>query len=51
MICVDTSAIYAWTDAADVRHAAAVAALAELLARAEPLMNHNYVFVEALVLV
>lgn len=51
MIFVDTSAIYAWTDAADDRHAAAVAALAELLERAEPLVSHNYVLVEALTLV
>ena len=51
MICVETSAIYAWTDATDDRHAATVAALAELLAGAEPLMSHNYIFVEALALV
>ena len=51
MIFVDTSAIYAWTDAADARHAAAAAALTELLARAEPLVSHNYVLVEALALV
>lgn len=51
MIFVDTSAIYAWTDAAGARHTVAAAALAELLARAEPLVSHNYVFVEALALV
>ena len=32
-------------------NAAIVAGLAELLARAEPLMSHNYVVVEALALV
>ena len=32
-------------------NAAIVAGLAELLARAEPLMSHNYVLVEALALV
>ena len=51
VIFVDTSAIYAWTDAADARHAVAAAALGELLERAEPLVSHNYVLVEALALV
>ena len=46
MIFVDTSAIYAWTDAGDPNHRTAVRRLAAILERGEDLLTHNYVLVE-----
>ncbi len=51
MIFLDTSAIYAWIDRGDPRHAQARARLAALLERHETLVTHNYVLVEAMSLV
>ena len=51
MIFLDTSAIYAWTDRGDPRHAEARERLAALLERQEALVTHNYVLVEAMSLV
>jgi predicted nucleic acid-binding protein len=51
MTFVDTSAIYAWTDAGDPNHHVAVERLVRLLNRRETLLTHNYVIVEALALV
>jgi uncharacterized protein len=48
---VDTSAIYAWADAADPNHRTAVRALQALLERGEDLLTHNYVLVESMALV
>jgi predicted nucleic acid-binding protein len=48
---VDTSAIYAWVDAADPNHQTAVRALQTLLERGEDLLTHNYVLVESMALV
>jgi predicted nucleic acid-binding protein len=48
---VDTSAIYAWADAADPNHRTAVRALQTLLERGEELLTHNYVLVESMALV
>ncbi len=50
MIFVDTSAIYAWADAADANHAAAVRRLQAILDSGEDLLTHNYVLVEAIAL-
>ncbi|OFW00621.1 MAG: hypothetical protein A3I61_12660 [Acidobacteria bacterium RIFCSPLOWO2_02_FULL_68_18] len=50
MIFVDTSAIYAWADAADPNHRAALRRLQALLETSEPLLTHNYVLVEAMAL-
>ena len=50
MIFVDTSAIYAWADAADPNHHAAVRRLQGVLGAGEELLTHNYVLVESLAL-
>lgn len=50
MIFLDTSAIYAWADAADPNHRAAVRRLAAILERGEELLTHNYVLLEAIAL-
>jgi predicted nucleic acid-binding protein len=47
VIFLDTSAIYAWADAADPNHRTAVRALATILERGEPMLTHNYVLVES----
>lgn len=51
MIFLDTSAIYAWADAGDPNHAAAVRRLKALLAGGHALLTHNYVLVESTALV
>ena len=51
MIFLDTSAIYAWTDRGDPRHAEARERLAAVLRRQEALVPHNYVLAEAISLV
>lgn len=50
MIFLDTSAIYAWADAADPNHHAAVRRLQAVLDAGEELLTHNYVLVESLAL-
>lgn len=50
MIFVDTSAIYAWADAADPNHSAAVRRLQAILQRGDELLTHNYVLVESIAL-
>jgi uncharacterized protein len=50
MIFVDTSAIYAWADAADANHRTAVRRLQAILDAREPLLTHNYVLVESMAL-
>lgn len=50
MIFLDTSAIYAWADAADPNHHTAVRHLQAILARGAPLLTHNYVLVESIAL-
>jgi predicted nucleic acid-binding protein len=50
VIFLDTSAIYAWADAADPNHRAAVRRLQAILEEGEPLLTHNYVLVESLAL-
>jgi predicted nucleic acid-binding protein len=50
VIFLDTSAIYAWTDAADPNHRAAVRRLEAILDRGEELLTHNYVLVESIAL-
>jgi predicted nucleic acid-binding protein len=47
VIFLDTSAIYAWADAADPNHAAALRRLQTILDSGEGLLTHNYVLVEA----
>ena len=47
MIFLDTSAIYAWADAADPNHATAVRRLSAILADGDELLTHNYVLVES----
>jgi predicted nucleic acid-binding protein len=47
MIFLDTSAIYAWADAADANHRPAVERLQAILDQEEELLTHNYVLVEA----
>jgi predicted nucleic acid-binding protein len=47
VIFLDTSAIYAWADAADPNHPAAVRRLEAILADRQELLTHNYVLVEA----
>ncbi len=47
MIFVDTSAIYAWADAADLNHRPAVRRLRAILDSGDRLLTHNYVLVEA----
>lgn len=48
---VDTSALYAYLDAADAHHAHAVEAFGALLDGEEPLLTHGYVVVETTALV
>lgn len=50
MIFVDTSAIYALADRADVNHSNAVRALKHALTAREQLLTHNYVVLESLAL-
>ena len=50
MIFIDTSAIYAWADAADPNHATSVRRLQRILAQREELFTHNYILVESLAL-
>jgi predicted nucleic acid-binding protein len=50
MIFLDTSAIYAWADAADRNHRTAVRRLGAILERGEELLTHNYVLVESIAL-
>ena len=50
MIFLDTSAIYAWADAGDANHRAAVRRLSAILERREELLTHNYVLVESMAL-
>lgn len=50
MIFVDTSAIYALADRADLNHAPATTALRALLESKETLLTHNYILVEAMAL-
>jgi len=47
---VDTSAIYAWADAADPNHRTAVRRLQAILDGREQLLTHNYVLVESIAL-
>ena len=48
VIFLDTSAIYAWADAADPNHHAAVRRLQAVLDAGEELLTHNYVLVNPL---
>lgn len=50
MIFLDTSAIYAWADAADPNHQGAVRRLQAVLDAGEELLTHNYVLVESVAL-
>jgi predicted nucleic acid-binding protein len=50
VIFLDTSAIYAWADTADVNHQTAVHRLEAILDAREPLLTHNYVLVESMAL-
>lgn len=50
MIFLDTSAIYAWADAGDPNHRAAVRYLQAILESGEELLTHNYVLVESIAL-
>lgn len=50
MIFLDTSAIYAWADAADPNHVTAVRRLKAILAVGDALLTHNYVLVESIAL-
>lgn len=50
MIFLDTSAIYAWTDAADSNHPTAVRRLRAILEVGEELLTHNYVLIESMAL-
>ena len=50
MIFLDTSAIYAWADAADRNHRIAVQRLQAILDRGEDLLTHNYVLAESMAL-
>jgi predicted nucleic acid-binding protein len=50
VIFLDTSAIYAWADTADVNHPTALRRLQRILDEGEPLLTHNYVLVEAMAL-
>jgi predicted nucleic acid-binding protein len=50
MIFLDTSAIYAWADAADRNHRTAVRRLGAILESGEELLTHNYVLVESMAL-
>jgi len=50
MIFLDTSAIYAWADAADDNHHTAIRRLQAILESGEELLTHNYVLVESVAL-
>jgi predicted nucleic acid-binding protein len=50
MIFLDTSAIYAWADAADRNHQVAVQRLDAILASGDDFVTHNYVLLESLAL-
>lgn len=50
MIFLDTSAIYAWADAADPNHHTAVRRLQSILESGDALLTHNYVLVESVAL-
>jgi len=50
VIFLDTSAIYAWADAADPNHRTALRRLQSLLDAGEELLTHNYVLVESMAL-
>src|SRR5262245_22747607 len=50
MIFLDTSAIYAWADTGDPNHSNAVRRLQAIVENGEELLTHNYVLVEAMVL-
>ena len=50
MIFLDTSAIYAWADAADPHHHTSVRRLEAILDLGERLLTHNYVLVESIAL-
>jgi predicted nucleic acid-binding protein len=50
VIFLDTSAIYAWADAADPNHHTAIRRLKAILEGAEELLTHNYVLVESIAL-
>jgi predicted nucleic acid-binding protein len=50
VIFLDTSAIYAWADAADANNPVAVRRLQSILDSREELLTHNYVLVEAMAL-
>jgi predicted nucleic acid-binding protein len=50
VIFLDTSAIYAWADAADPNHHIAVERLQAILNSGEELLTHNYVLVESIAL-
>jgi uncharacterized protein len=47
VIFLDTSAVYAWADAADPNHPTAIRRLKAILASGEELLTHNYVLVES----
>ena len=47
MIFLDTSAIYAWADAADPNHRVSIRRLQAILDSREELLTHNYVLVES----
>jgi len=51
VIFLDTSAIYAWADAADPNHHTAVRRLQRILERGEELLTHNYVLLESIALI
>jgi len=48
MIFLDTSAIYAWADAADPNHRTAVRRLQAILDGPHELLTHNYVLLESI---
>lgn len=50
MIFLDTSAIYAWADASDPNHRAALDRLQGILNDGDELLTHNYVLVESVAL-
>jgi predicted nucleic acid-binding protein len=50
VIFLDTSAIYAWADAADPNHHTAVQRLQVILKGGEELLTHNYLLVESIAL-
>lgn len=51
MIFLDTSAIYAWADAADANHRTAVRRLQLILDSGDNLLTHNYVLLESIALI